>query len=210
VKAFLTPSFYLPLGVLLVVLAFFLWPQGVPPQQNYSVEQLPIAPASSLEITAQPPASSARPLTNGPAAFATSPASAEDVALLNEQPDFLPEEWEDSFFEIFEDSSQTMQVRNGKLMDLATNDAAGVPSVQRAALLHLAFGIPDDEVENFARLLKSRNIPLDLRLQLLSTVANFRPESLVRDLAQDLSSHDELEVATAARLLGDEFNRSDQ
>jgi hypothetical protein len=208
VKAFLAPSFYLAAGALLVVVAVWcLRPQALPAQQKLDAEQRPTTAALS-RATAQTPASSARPLANGPAAFATSPAGAEDVALLNEQPDFLPEEWEDSFFEIFEDSSQTMQVRNGKLMDLVTNAAAGVPSVQRAALLHLAFGIPDTEVESFERLMKSRSVPLDLRLQLLSTVSNFRPESLVRRLAESLSSHDEPDIAQAARLIANEFGHT--
>jgi hypothetical protein len=203
VKALFKPSLYLVLSACLAAVALLLLasPSSSPIRQS-SGNHRPTTNSAELSKAGD------RLLGTGSSTLTSSPAGAEDLALLNDNADLLPEEWESQFFEIFEDSSQSMQVRNGKLMDLATNAAAGVPSVQRAAFLHLAFGIPDTDIESFKGLIKSRSVPIELRLQLLSTVSNFRPESLVRRLAESLSSHDEPDIAQAARLIANEFSHT--
>jgi hypothetical protein len=90
-------------------------------------------------------------------------------------------------------------------MNLVLSSAVGVPSVQRAGLLHLAYGLPDDDAESFLRLIRSKSVPLDLRLQMLETVLNFRPEPLAQQLIEALSVHDELSISQAARMARDEL-----
>lgn len=155
------------------------------------------------ELQAPAAHASAAKLENVPVPIA--PTGAESVALLEASQDFLPEEWEPVFFEIFEDVNEPMQIRNQRLMNLVLSSAVGVPSVQRAGLLHLAYGLPDDDAESFLRLIRSKSVPLDLRLQMLETVLNFRPEPLAQQLIEALSVHDELSISQAARMARDEL-----
>jgi hypothetical protein len=67
----------------------------------------------------------------------------------NGQPELIPEEWEAPLFDILLDEKQDMNQRNARLLELATGAAKGVPSVQEECLMHLLFGLADDDGARF-------------------------------------------------------------
>ena len=112
----------------------------------------------------------------------------------------MPEEWEAPLFDILLDEKQDMEQRNARLLELATGAAKGVPSVQQECLMHLVFGISDDNGAQFVAVATNPAIPVGMRAEFLKQALEMRPQELGEWLSQKVGSHYEPEISTIARL----------
>ena len=130
-------------------------------------------------------------------AFAAQPSTS---ATDDGQPEIIPKEWEEPLFEILLDEKQDMDQRNARLLELATGAAKGVPSVQQECLMHLVFGISDDNGAQFVAVATNPAIPVGMRAEFLKQALEMRPQELGEWLSQQVSNHYEPEISTIARL----------
>ena len=130
-------------------------------------------------------------------AFAAQPSVSADG---NGQPELMPEEWEAPLFDILLDEKQDMEQRNARLLELATGAAKGVPSVQQECLMHLVFGISDDNGAQFVAVATNPAIPVGMRAEFLKQALEMRPQELGKWLSQQVSNHYEPEISSISRL----------
>jgi hypothetical protein len=119
----------------------------------------------------------------------TQPPGPESAARAANSQDFnpltpIPAEWEVALASILLDRQQPMNVRNARLMELATIKAAQVPRVQQECLMHLAFGLPDEDQDTFLAVCSSSKIPVSLRERFLDQVLAIRPTTLCVPLCE--------------------------
>jgi hypothetical protein len=96
----------------------------------------------------------------------------------------IPAEWEGALASILLDRQQPMNVRNARLMELATSQAAQAPRVQQECLMHLAFGLPDEDQDTFLAVCSASKIPVSLRERFLDQVLAIRPTTLCVPLCE--------------------------
>ena len=118
----------------------------------------------------------------------------------NGQPELIPDEWEAPLFDILLDEKQDMNQRNARLLELATGAAKGVPSVQEECLMHLLFGLADDDGARFLAVATNSAIPAPMRAEFLREALAMRPTELGEWLSQQITNHYEPEVSSVARL----------
>ena len=130
-------------------------------------------------------------------AFAAQPSVSADG---NGQPELMPEEWEAPLFDILLDEKQDMEQRNARLLELATGAAKDVPSVQEECLMHLLFGLTDDDGARFLAVATNSAIPAPMRAEFLQEALAMRPTELGEWLSQQITNHYEPEISSVARL----------
>lgn len=112
----------------------------------------------------------------------------------------IPKEWEGSLFDILLDDTQTMDQRNARLIELAIGPAKGVPAVQEECVVHLLFGLSDDDGAQFLAVVTNTAIPAMMRAEFLKQALEMRPQELGDWLGQQVSNHYDPEISTIARL----------
>ena len=166
-----------------------------------SSDELPVRELEGLDSSVQSAAADLEDLGPGAkmlvAAFAAQPPAS---AAGNSQPELIPEEWEQPLFDILLNEEITMDQRNAGLIDLATGPAIGVPSVQEECLMHLVFGISDDNGAQFVAVATNPAIPVGMRAEFLKQALEMRPQELGEWLSQQVSNHYEPEISAIARL----------
>jgi hypothetical protein len=111
-----------------------------------------------------------------------SPANSQDFNPLTP----IPAEWEDALASILLDQQQPINVRNARLMELATSQAVQVLRVQQECLMHLAFGLPDEDQGTFLAVCSSYKLPVSLRERFLDQVLAIRPTNLCVPLCEQI------------------------
>jgi hypothetical protein len=111
----------------------------------------------------------------------------------------IPLEWEEPLFQILLNEQATPADRCMQLIDLATNKARGVPSVQQECLKHLIYSLKDDDLNSFLYLSSNINIPLQMRIAFVQEVVGIRPDSLNDQLCDKLSTSSEKQLSECAR-----------
>lgn len=101
-------------------------------------------------------------------------------------PNPLPVEWEDSLFDIL-DNSKSREDRNSRLYLFATTTALNLPRVQEECLAHLAFGIKDSEKEFALQILKDLRISDSARTLMFEDMNKIRPDELMYFLSSNLA-----------------------
>lgn len=130
----------------------------------------------------------------------STPAGNADNGVISGAEQLVPIEWEGPLFEVLLlDRSQGMQIRNDRLLDLATNAARGVPTVQRECLRHLAFGLSDNDGVRFVDIATNPVLPVELRAEFLKETLVVRPPALGEWLGRQLHTHSEPEIGQLAR-----------
>ena len=166
-----------------------------------SSDEFPVRELAVLDSPVQSAAADLEDLGPGAkmlvAAFADQPPAS---AAGNGQPELIPEEWEKPLFDILLNEELTMDQRNARLLELATGAAKGVPSVQEECLMHLLFGLADDDGAQFAAVATNPAIPVGMRAEFLKQALEMRPQELGKWLSQQVSNHYEPEISTIARL----------
>ena len=179
------------------ILAIGLWFTNT----TTSSDELPVRELEGLDSSVQSAAADLEDLGPGAkmlvAAFAAQPPAS---AAGNSQPELIPEEWEQPLFDILLNEEITMDQRNAGLIDLATGPAIGVPSVQEECLMHLVFGISDDNGAQFVAVATNPAIPVGMRAEFLKQALEMRPQELGEWLSQQVSNHYEPEISAIARL----------
>ena len=179
------------------ILAIGLWFTNT----TTSSDELPVRELEGLDSSVQSAAADLEDLGPGAkmlvAAFAAQPPASPAG---NSQPELIPEEWEQPLFDILLNEEITMDQRNAGLIDLATGPAIGVPSVQEECLMHLVFGISDDNGAQFVAVATNPAIPVGMRAEFLKQALEMRPQELGEWLSQQVSNHYEPEISTIARL----------
>ena len=183
--------------VAIVILGIGLWFTNT----TTSSAEFPVRELAVLDSPVQSAAADLEDLGPGAkmlvAAFAAQPPAS---AAGNSQPELIPEEWEQPLFDILLNEEITMDQRNAGLIDLATGPAIGVPSVQEECLMHLVFGISDDNGAQFVAVATNPAIPVGMRAEFLKQALEMRPQELGEWLSQQVSNHYEPEISTIARL----------
>ena len=100
--------------------------------------------------------------------------------------DPLPLEWEDPVIAVLNNSYQDGEERNKALIRMALQTARHVPRVQQECLMHLAYGLKDDNYETFLKLSTDISIPIGVRLKFIDEVFSIRPTELTKWLGQSL------------------------
>ena len=100
--------------------------------------------------------------------------------------DPLPLEWEGTVIAVLNNNYQSGDERNKALIVMALQTAKHVPRVQQECLMHLAYGLKDDNYETFLKLSTDISIPLSVRLRFIDEVFSIRPKELTKWLGQSL------------------------
>ena len=100
--------------------------------------------------------------------------------------DLLPLEWEGTVIAVLNNNYQSGDERNKALIVMALQTAKHVPRVQQECLMHLAYGLKDDNYETFLKLSTDRSIPIGVRLKFIDEVFSIRPKELTKWLGQSL------------------------
>ena len=183
--------------VAIVILSIGLWFTNT----TTSSDEFPVRELAGLDSPVQSAAADLEDLGPGAkmlvAAFADQPPAS---AAGNGQPELIPEEWEKPLFDILLNEELTMDQRNAGLIDLATGPAKGAPSVQEECLMHLVFGISDDNGAQFVAVATNPAIPVGMRAEFLKQALEMRPQELGEWLSQQVSNHYEPEISTIGRL----------
>jgi len=98
----------------------------------------------------------------------------------------LPLEWEDPVIAVLNNSYSNNDERNKALIMMALHTARHVPRVQQECLMHLAFGLKDDDYQLFYNLSTDSAIPIGVRLKFIDQVFAIRPKELTKWLGQSL------------------------
>lgn len=179
------------------ILAIGLWFTNT----TTSSDELPVRELAGLDSPVQSGAADLEDLGPGAkmlvAAFAAQPPAS---AAGNAQPELMPEEWEAPLFDILLDEKQDMAQRNARLLELATGAAKDVPTVQEECLMHLLFGLADDDGTRFLAIATNPAIPVGMRAEFLKQALEMRPQELGEWLSEQLSNHYEPEISTIGRL----------
>ena len=181
----------------IVILAIGLWFTNT----TTSSDEFPVRELAGLDLPVQSAVADLEDLGPGAkmlvAAFAAQPPASADG---NGQPELIPEEWEAPLFDILLDEKQDMEQRNARLLELATGAAKDVPSVQEECLMHLLFGLTDDDGARFLAVATNSAIPTPMRAEFLKEALAMRPTELGEWLSQQVSNHHEAEISSVARL----------
>jgi hypothetical protein len=102
-------------------------------------------------------------------------------------PNPLPAEWEDSFFDIL-NNSKSREERNSRLYLFASTTAQTSPRVQEECLAHLSFGLQNTDKEFALQILKDLRISESARLLMFKNIERIRPDEFVYFLVLDLST----------------------
>ncbi len=129
--------------------------------------------------------------------FAGAPLSADQSSI---ESDLVPEQWEKPLFDILLNEEQTMDERNARLLELATGPAKGVPAVQEECLMHLMYGIPDNNGAQFVEVATNSAIPVEMRAEFLKEALAIRPAELGEWISQQVTNHYEPAISSIARL----------
>ena len=134
--------------------------------QTTDIEHSPVASKKDLESVAESPQKSdlQRQNTNDP----------------------LPLEWEGPVIAVLSNSYQNGDERNKALIVMTLQTAKHVPRVQQECLMHLAYGLRDDDYESFLKLSTDISIPIGVRLKFSDEVFYIRPNELTKWLGQSL------------------------
>jgi hypothetical protein len=143
------------------------------------------------------PAQNSKPFNNLIENFIADTDPHED---LKNHSELVPVEWEKPLFEILSDISGDMESRNRRLIELATIHAIKYQAVQKECLMHLLYGLPDSDLENFVKVATHPSIPVKLRSDFLNETFNMRPVELSEPLATRLISHPEISISSSARI----------
>lgn len=100
--------------------------------------------------------------------------------------DRLPLEWEGPVIAVLNNSYPSSNERNQALIVMALQTARHVPRVQQECLMHLAYGLKDDNYETFLKLSTDLSIPIGVRLKFIDEVFSIRPKELTKWLGQSL------------------------
>jgi len=179
------------------ILGFGLWLTNATPGSAEFATREMAGPASGIQsaVANLPDLDSGAKMLVG--AFAAQPSVSADG---NGQPELIPEEWEAPLFDILLDEKQDMEQRNARLLELATGAAKDVPSVQEECLMHLLFGLTDDDGTQFVAVATNPAIPVGMRAEFLKQALEMRPQELGEWLSQQVSNHYEPEISTITRL----------
>lgn len=127
-----------------------------------------------------------------PSSDVTEPSDGEDQ--------LLPVEWEEPFLDVMSKNGQSMDERNSRLIDLATNKAIGVPKVQEECMRHLAYGLRSDQKSEFYMLATNKDIPIEIRKRFLGFVFDMgRSDEFIAWLCRSLRSHGDPEIISFAK-----------
>lgn len=102
------------------------------------------------------------------------------------QPNLLPLEMEEPFFDIL-DNSKSREERNSRLYLFATTTAQNSPRVQEECLAHLSFGINENEKELALQILKDLRISEAARMLMFNNFQKVRTDEFIFFLASRLS-----------------------
>jgi hypothetical protein len=102
------------------------------------------------------------------------------------EPNPIPVEWEESLFDIL-DNSKSREDRNSRLYLFASTTAQTSPRVQEECLAHLAFGINDSEKEFALQILKDLRISDSARTLMFEHMNKVRPDELMYFLSSNLA-----------------------
>ena len=100
--------------------------------------------------------------------------------------DRLPPEWEGPVIAVLNKNYPSSNERNQALIVMALQTARHVPRVQQECLMHLAYGLKDDNYETFLKLSTDLSIPIGVRLKFIDEVFSIRPKELTKWLGQSL------------------------
>lgn len=100
--------------------------------------------------------------------------------------DKLPLEWEGPVIAVLNSNYPSGDERNKALIVMALQTAKHVPRVQQECLMHLAYGLKDDNYETFLKLSTDISIPIGVRLKFIDEVFSIRPKELTKWLGQSL------------------------
>ena len=100
--------------------------------------------------------------------------------------DTLPLEWEGPVIAVLNSNYPSGDERNKALIVMALQTAKHVPRVQQECLMHLAYGLKDDNYETFLKLSTDISIPIGVRLKFIDEVFSIRPKELTKWLGQSL------------------------
>jgi len=87
---------------------------------------------------------------------------------------------------VLNNSYPSSNERNQALIVMALQTARHVPRVQQECLMHLAYGLKDDNYETFLKLSTDLSIPIGVRLKFIDEVFSIRPKELTKWLGQSL------------------------
>ena len=126
------------------------------------------------------------------------------------EPNPIPVEWEESLFDIL-DNSKSREERNSRLYLFAITTARNSPRVQEECLAHLAFGINNSEKEFAFEVLKDMRISDSARILMFKNMDTVRPDEFMYFLSSNLMKtlpSSELKQKVAQSLL--EFQNANQ
>jgi len=103
------------------------------------------------------------------------------------EPNPIPVEWEESFFDIL-DNSKNREERNSRLYLFASTTAQTSPRVQEECLAHLSFGIDESEKEFALQILKDLRISEGARLLMFENLGKVRSDEFIYFLASNIST----------------------
>lgn len=98
----------------------------------------------------------------------------------------IPHEWEGPLISVLNNSYSDDDDRNKALIRMALKTARHVPRVQQECLMHLAYGLRNDDYESFLKLSTDLSIPISVRLKFIDEVFSIRPKELTEWLGQSL------------------------
>lgn len=185
-------------GIALVVLAAVLVLLGTQSNEGQlNARSLPGNPIrQSVDRPAPGPDNATRLMVESFANQPSAPASRDSET----KSALLPVEWEQPLFDILMDQEQGMERRNKRLLELATGAAKGVPAVQQECVMHLLFGLSDDNGAQFLAVATNTTIPVAMRAEFLKQALEMRPQELGEWLGQQVSNHYEPEISAIGRL----------
>lgn len=134
--------------------------------QTSDVDYSPVARKKDLEALAEAP----------------QPSSLQEQSAT----DRLPLEWEGPVIAVLNNNYPSSNERNQALVAMALQTARHVPRVQQECLMHLAYGLRDDDYEIFLKLSTDISIPIGVRLKFIDEVFSIRPKELTNWLGQSL------------------------
>ena len=110
----------------------------------------------------------------------------------------LPNEWEDSFFSILNNSS-SREDRNTKLILFATTSAKNSPRVQQECLSHITYGLTENDGDLALQVLKDDRIAISARRQMFKDLLKIRSDDFCYYLSSGLVSVGDQGISSEAK-----------
>jgi hypothetical protein len=171
---------YLAILLAVLLLSLFLSPKNNPPEtDNKKIKREKIAEVKEPETEWVEQTEAVTPTSPPPLPF--------PVVEAETPPNPLPVEWEESFFDIL-DNSKSREDRNSRLYLFASTTAQTSPRVQEECLAHLSFGIDESEKEFALQILKDLRISEGARLLMFENLGKVRSDEFIYFLASNIST----------------------